>query len=75
MYMYVYRYAAVNLSLYDLDHEGVEAGGREGVFQSGHLIHAAAQGPDITLVVVGLVGEQLWTHVVGSSHHGAGQIT
>ena len=53
-----------HLSLNDLVHESVDVFGRKGVLEAGHLVHAAAQGPDVRLVVVGLVCKQLWAHVV-----------
>ena len=63
------------LSLEDLVHEGIEAACTEGMLESGHLIHTAAQGPDVRLVVVWLVGEQLRTHIVWRANHRVRQVT
>ena len=45
------------------------------MLQSGHLIDAAAEGPDVRLVVVWLVGEQLGAHVVGRANDSVSKVT
>ena len=44
------------------------------MFECGNFIDTATQSPDIRLVVVGLVREELWAHVVGCAYDCAGQI-
>ncbi len=66
---------STNLSLDDLVHESVDVLGSEGMLEGGHLIHTAAQGPDVRLVVVRFVSKQLRAHIVRSANHGTGEVT
>mmetsp|Transcript_18866 Transcript_18866/g.35991 ORF Transcript_18866/g.35991 Transcript_18866/m.35991 type:complete len:332 (-) Transcript_18866:15-1010(-) len=58
-------------NLVDKAHEALSF---EGVLEGAQLVHDAAQGPDIGLVRVRLVGAHLWGHVVRRAHEGIGKV-
>jgi len=69
----VLRYGG-HLAARDLEHERGHVLGVEGVLQRRHLVHAAAERPHVRLGVVGLVGEELGTHVVGRADDCGGHV-
>lgn len=58
----------------DFEGEAVHGLGVEGVAEVAHFVEAAAHGPDIAFVGVGLVFEELGAHVVGGSDAGVGKV-
>jgi len=75
-YAHVHGVVGRNCGVLALKHfleEPVHVVSSEGRHQSAHLVHYAAQGPDITLVVVRLVLPHLWGSVVRCSRLGVEQ--
>jgi hypothetical protein len=62
------------LALDDLGGQVVKGVCVEGVVEGGHFVEDAAEGPDVRLVVVGLVFEDLRRHVVGGSDAGSSKV-
>ena len=59
----------------DLIHKGIDVSGSESMFQGCHFIHTTPQCPDVRFVVIWLIREELWTHVVRSTNDSVSQFT
>lgn len=64
----------VELSSHDFENESTLVVGFEGVAEGAQFVEDAAEGPDVALVVVGLLFAKLGRQVVGCANNGVGHV-